>query len=142
LLKFLREIEARKLTYGDHTGLPLEQIAQYQNSYSLMARALEVLMTLRYLETKPILHAALELSIHPKKSVSKRAISALKEMARYNLRVFYGTDDQPGIGARPQEILVAELAALGDEKLVRYLDGVEVVAGALLSPTIEGTSST
>ncbi len=140
LLKFLREIEVRKLTYGDHEALWIKQIEKYQNAQSLMVRALEVLMTLRYLEPKPILHAALDLSVHVENLVSKKAISALREMARYNLRVFYGTDSQPGIGARPQEIVITELEALSDEQLIRYLSAVEAVAGALLSPTMEGTS--
>ena len=59
-------------------------------------------------------------------------------MVKYDLRVFYGDDEQPGIGPAAQKIVLDELAPLSEPELRRYFVPMLTLLDGLLSPTIEG----
>lgn len=137
--KFIQTIESRSITYSHTTEAFAEYVAKYSNAQSLIIKAIEVLVRLRYLETRSVLHSLLRISDHAVEKVRKKALSGLESLARYDLDVFYGTDRKGGIGAYPQTQIVEFLESLDD----RFLDGhrepvLRLLAG-LLSPTIEGT---
>lgn len=140
LLDFIHEIESRQITYSPQDKLHDNEIAKYLNSVTLIARAIEILKKLRYLETKTVLHALLDLSQHSSATVSSQALAALESMANYDMDVFYGSTIQPGIGAMPQKAILDELELLSDDKLLKYCGAILKLADGLLSPTIHGTS--
>jgi len=142
LLGFVGDVEQRRITYAFQASAYASEIAKYQNARTLIVRAIEVLLRMRYLETTLILRALMKLTHHPAREVSGKAISGLKDMARYDLRVFYGDEVQMGIGARPQLAIVQELERLPSKELKDYLFAILALAEGLLSPTIEGTSWT
>ena len=140
ILDFIHAMESRQITYSPQDQLPKDEIAKYLNSSTLIARAIEVLKGLRYLETKTILHALLGLSQHSSDTVNSQAIEALQSLANYDLDVFYGSNNQGGIGATPQKIILDELELLSDDKLAKYSSIILRLIDGLLSPTIHGTS--
>lgn len=141
LIEFITEIERRALIYPQ-AGTFADEIRKYQNARTLITRAIEVLLRMRYLETVPVLQALMSLASHEVKEVRDTAINGLETMAHYDLRVFYGDKAQGGIGATPQLQIVNELEQLPDERLIDNLTAVLAVSESLLSPTIEGTTST
>jgi hypothetical protein len=140
LLDFIHAMETRQITYSVQDQLHEHEIAKYLNSSTLMARAIEILKKLRYLETKTILHALLNLSEHRSATVSSQAIEAIELLANYDIDVFNGSTNQPGIGATPQKIILDELELLSDGKLITYSSVILKLIDSLLSPTIHGTS--
>src|SRR5207245_915181 len=90
LLKFVGSIDGRKLVYSEQAGIFSSRVAQYQNAQTLIVRALEVLLRLRYLETKSVFWAALELSERPVEVIKAKAMEGLKTLVKYDLRAFYG----------------------------------------------------
>lgn len=141
LIKFIAEIERRALIYSE-AGSLADEIRKYQNARTLIARAIEVLLRFRYLETVSVLQTLMKLANHEIKEVGDKAIDGLKTIASYDLHIFYGDKEQRGIGAVPQLQIVNELEQLSNEHLIDNLMAVLAVSGALLSPTIEGTAWT
>lgn len=140
ILAFIDGIESRQITYSPLDHSLESEIAKYQNASTLIVRAIEVLKELRYLETKPVLHALLNYSQHQLENVRASAIAGLEELARYDVKVFYGDEKRTGIGATPQKIIINELELLIDDDLKTHFSGVLVLVDGLLSPTIHGTS--
>ncbi len=140
LLDFLKEVEKRQITYSDAMQRYESLISEYHNSITLLTRAIDVVLRLRYLEPEPIFHALLGFSEHSVEAVRNKAVSGLRDMARYDLRVFYGDGVQAGIGATPQKIVIEQLEKLGDSQLERHFSAAITIAETLLSPTMEGTA--
>lgn len=140
LLDFIHEIKSKQITYSPQDQLHEHDIAKYLNSSTLITRAIEILKGLRYLETKTILHALLDLSLHSPAAVSSQALEAIESMTNYDIDVFYGSITQPGIGALPQKIILDELELLPADKLIQYSGAILKLADGLLSPTMHGTS--
>src|SRR6266436_4213464 len=109
LLTFIQTIESRQITYSQQDRLFENEFKKYHNASSLIVRAVEVLIRLRYLETKSVLHALINLSEHASDSVRKKAVEGLKALADYDIDVFYGDGKQAGIGATPQKHIIDEL---------------------------------
>lgn len=141
LIEFITNIDGRALLYPQ-AGSFADEIRKYQNARTLVIRAIEVLLRMRYLETVPVLRALMKLVNHQAKEVGDKAIDSLKTMAHYDLHVFYGDKTQRGIGATPQLQIVNELEQLSDEGLTDNLSAVLAVSESLLSPTIEATTWT
>jgi len=55
-------------------GWPAEEIRKYQNARTLIARAIEVLLRLRYLETVPVWRTLMTLANHEVKEIRDKAI--------------------------------------------------------------------
>ncbi len=141
LTSFIDVIETRPLNYPS-AGAFADEIAKYENAQTLIGKAVDAMLRLRYLEPEIVLRTLLSLATRDVKEVKNKALASLKTMASYNLQVFYGDQRQQGVGAAPQLVIVEELEKLGNDELSKYLVAVLAVCEALLSPTIEGTSWT
>lgn len=139
LLTFIGSIESRQITYSEQAGMFASEVVTYQNASTLIVRALEILIQLRYLETKAVLHSLISLSEHASENIREKAFEGLRAISGYNLTVFYGDGKQGGIGPIPQKEIVQELAAFKDGKLKEVFSAVLTLADGLLSPTMEGT---
>jgi hypothetical protein len=140
LLKFTQTIESRQITYSSQDRSIESEIAKYQNASTLIVRSVEAMNGLRYLETKSVLHALLDLSQHRLDNVRAKAFDALESLARYDINVFYGNDKHAGIGAAPQKLIIDDLELLQDHLLRMHCSAILVLVDALLSPTIHGAS--
>lgn len=140
LLKFIRTIESRHITYSQLDPSLIASYPTYRNATSLIVRATEVLVGLRYFETKKVLHALLELSIHTSKNISKKGLEGLSALANYNIDVFYGPHKQGGLGAQPQQQIIDEIEQFDIADLKKYFTSIVVVTDCLLSPSMRGTS--
>lgn len=137
---FIQGIDARGITYSEQDQLLGPAVREYRNSSTLIVRAIQALTNLRYLETRSVLRALLRLSVHPDKSIEKKALEGLEEVATYNITVFYGDRGSGGLGAIPQQQIVEELQSLTDPDLRACFPGVLVALQGVLSPSMEGTS--
>ena len=138
----IERLRTLKITYVDDDILPEGEISEYQNAQTLTVRAIDVLIRLRYLETNRVLGLLVELSIDEDGDIQKKAIEGLEVLASFDLSVFYGDDEQGGIGPAPQEQIVDEIESLGKSDLKRYSLAILTLAQCLLSPTMQSTSST
>lgn len=139
IVNFTTSVKTRPLTHAGELAEFVPLITKYRNASKLIARSVEVLSRLRYLETKEITAALLELSIDDDEDVRSKSLDALKQSASYDIEVFYGNDQQRGIGARPQKDVADFISDLNDEDFVKYQQAIVQVAEGLLSATIEGT---
>src|SRR5437870_5255484 len=73
LLKFTQTIESRQITYSSQDRSIESEIVKYQNASTLIVRSVEAMNGLRYLETKSVLHALLDLSQHRLDNVRAKA---------------------------------------------------------------------
>ncbi|MET0118105.1 MAG: hypothetical protein ABW090_11835 [Sedimenticola sp.] len=137
---FVQTIEGRELTYAESFEDFPEYIAEYNNTQSLIAKAVEVIVRLRYLETKPVLRILLSLHDHPSEKVRQKAYSGLDSLAKYDLNVFYGADRKGGIGPAPQNEILEELEPMNDPSLKANFEASQRILSNILSPTLEGIS--
>lgn len=140
LESFIETIEGRELSYSEEERAFARDISAYKNAQALLIQAIEVLSGLRYLETASVLRILLRLARHGSEKVRKKTFEALDALAGYNLDVFYGHDSQGGIGAAPQKVVVEALEGLKASELITHFQATLALAGALLEPTMEGTS--
>jgi len=136
---FIQTIESRTLKYSHTTEGFADYVAKYSNAQSLIVKAVEVLVRLRYLETRAVLDVLLRLSDHPVEKIREKALSGLESLAKYDLNVFYGSDRQRGIGPYPQIQILEVLESLDDRFLGSHQEPVLRLLAGLLSPTMEGT---
>ena len=139
---FIQTIEARKLTYSQAHEAFADYISKYSNTQSLMVKAVEVVVRLRYYETRAVLRILLPLYGHPSETVRKKVQSGLDSLARYDLDVFYGEDRKGGIGSAPQNELLGELELMGESALKANHDALLRLITGMLSPILEGVSWT
>lgn len=138
IIAFIADIRTRQITYAAELSAFASNIATYQNTSTLAVRAIEVLLRLRYMATQTVTQALLKLSVDEDKDIRSKAIDGLKIITAYNLDVFYGSDNQSGIGGYPQEQVLELLLGFRDEELIEFQCAVLAIAESLLSPTIEG----
>jgi hypothetical protein len=138
---FIQTIETRTLRYS-RAGevLPIDYIEKYRNARTLIGKAIEVLVHLRYYQTRAILRLLIDLSNHPSENIRKKVSNGLGALAKYDLDVFYGPDRSGGIGAAPQKQIIGTLEAESDTELKTYYSAALELLRELLSPTIEGAS--
>jgi hypothetical protein len=142
LKEFADTIDQRKLTYSGESELLEDALRKYQDASSLLARLMQILLHLRYLETVPVLRLLLQLARHPGKEVQKRAVDSLDKVARYDITAFYGDKEHPGVGAAPQQNILKALQDLSDPELTGVLHAILSVLRALLSPAMEAAAWT
>jgi hypothetical protein len=137
---FIRSIEARKLRYTHAEEFLSREIERYNDARTLIAKALEVAIHLRYYQTQLVLRILLRASNHPSEPIRKKACEGLGALANYDLDVFYGPDRRGGVGAAPQQQIIDILEAESDSELKMHYAATLKLLGGLLSPTIEGAS--
>jgi hypothetical protein len=142
LKEFADTIDQRKLTYSGENLLSEKALQKYQDATWLLSRVIEISLQLRYLETASVLRLLLQLVRHPSPQVQKRALESLEKAARYDITVYYGDKDHPGIGATPQKEILEELKRLSDPELTGVLRAVLAVLRVLLSPAMEASAWT
>lgn len=140
---FLERVVDLDLTHEEIEGYPAEQLRRFQTSEKLVINALTAMRHIRYHNPSEILDVFFEYSTHDDESVANEAMTGIKELAEYNLDIFYGDgEDWGGLAWEPQEKVIETIAAF-DETLKRtYFSGIIAACEQVLSPTITGTSST
>lgn len=136
---FIRSVGDRRIVHPGENGALAEVFSTYRNAFTLMSKGIEVLSALRYLETTAVVDTLLWASTHAEESVRKDATSALRDLAKYNLSVYYGqgTESGQGIGAAPQLLVIETLEKKSDEELKTYFGGVLTLLEGLLSTSME-----
>jgi hypothetical protein len=139
LSQFLRTVENRELRHPEEFSGWGASLSKYRGAHTLMTKAIKVVSGLRYLETAAVTDVLLWVAVHPEESVRKAASDALRGLAKYNLSVFYGTEDntRQGIGAAPQMEVLDTLESKADSFLLEHLSGVLTLLEGLLSTSME-----
>ena len=139
LSQFLRVVERRELRYPEEFGGWGASLSKYSGAHALMTKAIKVISGLRYLETAAVTDVLLWAAVHPEESVRKAASDALRGLAKYNISVFYGTEDKSsrGIGAVPQMEVLDTLESKADSFLLENLSAVLTLLEGLLSTSME-----
>lgn len=133
---FVRSVSNRTLT---EDGTPISGgRLRYLSPQSLIREAIEVADNVRYVHTEQVTDLLLEMSRAQDKEVRATAERSLEALATFDLSVFYG---DPPSGAEPQARMVAYFNALTDDALRINANVILRVLSLVLSPTIEGTSS-
>ncbi|MEO8119099.1 MAG: hypothetical protein ABI606_07230, partial [Rhodoferax sp.] len=141
IMEFLNGAEARSLTYAEgYEGVAEDEFfGEVYGAPALMVKALETLSTLRYLETRSVLQALLPLSTHHLEKIRRAALEHLEQTAAYNIPVFFGTKEVPGIGAYPQQQILAFVEQLEIGNVKACWAGTIVLIEKLLSEEVRGT---
>lgn len=139
---FMRSVETRNLVYSAEYDVLGEAWSKYRNAFSLISKCIEVLSTLRYLETSAVVDVLLWASAHTEQIVRKDALSALRGVAKYDLSVYYGAEGgtRNGIGANPQILIMNTLERKNEEDLKLYFQGVITLLEGLLSTSMESAT--
>lgn len=137
--EFIRTVDARELQYSSEYAELIAQVRTYRNASSLICKAIDVLLGLRYLQTAIVTRSLLWASSHPNETVRRAAMTALKKVGQYNLEVFAGTQTRGGVGARPQLEVLGALGDMGDASVLEHLEGSLALVTAMLSTSMERT---
>ncbi|WP_019658688.1 hypothetical protein [Variovorax atrisoli] len=141
LATFLKDAETRSLTYAEGYEVVAndEFFGEVYGAPSLMVKAIEAMSTLRYLVTASVLGVLHPLSAHHLDKIRKAAIEHLEHAAAYNISVFFGTKEVPGIGAYPQQQILTFVEQLKIEEVKTCWAGTLVLIEKLLSEEVRGT---
>ena len=139
---FIQTIEGRQLTYSQAHEAFADYIAKYSNAQSLIVKAVEVVIRLRYYETSAVLRILLALHDHPSESVRKKVRSGFDSLAKYDLDVFYGVDRKGGLGPAPQNEVLGALESMDALALKANHEALLLLLTGMLSPILEGVSWT
>ena len=140
--ELLERLKSVELTYEEIDGYPVERLHKFQNSYTLIAKALEVLEHIRYHQPSEILDIFFEYSCHAEENVAKKATHGIEKLSGYDLDIFYGDGkDWEGLGWAPQEKVLEKIASFDEIQKKKYLFSIVIACEQILSPTITGTSS-
>jgi len=137
--EFIRTVDTRELQYSTEYAELISQVRTYRNASSLICKAIDVLLSLRYLQTAIVTRSLLSASSHRNETVRRDAITALKKVGQYNLEVFARTQTRGGIGARPQLEVLRALGDMGDSSVIEHLEGSLALVTAMLSTSMERT---
>lgn len=139
----LERLKGLELTYEEIPGYPAGRLREYQNNFSLMVKALEVLKNIRYHQPFEIMDIFFEYSCHTEESVAKKATHGIEKLAGYDLDIFYSDGkDWPGLGWEPQEKVLEKIALFDEMQKQKYFAAIIAACEQILSPTISGTNST
>jgi hypothetical protein len=136
LWEFAEAIDQRPLVHDGDDAIR-QALGKCQDAPSLLTRVIQILVQLRYLETAPVLRLLIKLAGHPNKQIQKRALEGLEKVASYDIAVFYGDKDHPGVGAEPQQLILRELEGLNAADLNSLAGLLRPVLRTLLSPAME-----
>lgn len=139
----LARLENLDLTYQEVQGFPAERLREYQTNSKLIIRALEALERIRYHQPSVALDLFFRYSAHSDEKIAKQAMHGLALFAGFDLDIFYGDGkDWKGLGWGPQEKVLEKINSLTQVEKRTYLSGIVEACNRMLSPTIEGTTST
>lgn len=135
--EFVRLVSTRTLI-ADGVAISNSRF-RYRSPGRLIREAIEVAESLRYLHPEQVIDFLLAVTRAGEEDVMRQAEQALEALATFNLDVFYG---EPPLGAEPQVRMVSHLATFDDDALRISARVILRSLGRILSPTIEGISST
>ncbi|HAU0992125.1 TPA: hypothetical protein ACGAPA_000730 [Legionella pneumophila] len=140
LLERLKDIQ---LSYQQIPNYPLEQLKKLYTRNKLVIQVLDALNHIRYHEPEKILDIIFEYSIHEDEDVKQKAIRGIEAFAQYNLDVFYGDGKGwKGLGWLPQEEILKKIKSIYYLDRKKYIASIFTAIRQILSPSIEGASST
>ena len=141
IVAFLNGAEERALTYAEgYEGVADDEFfGEVYGAPALMVKALEALSMLRYLETGAVLRVLLPLSAHHLEKIRKAALEHLEHIAAYDISVFFGTQERPGIGAYPQQQILDYVEQLDIDNVKACWAGTIMLIEKLLSEEVRGT---
>lgn len=137
LIEFVRSVPGRRLTW-DGEPIPASR-RKYRSASQLIRDAIDVPHAIRFVHMNALLDFLLELRDSEDKDVTGKADRTLEALAAFDLNLFYG---ERGVGARPQEEIVAYFAKMLDKSLFDRATVVLKMLRNALSPSIEGHSWT
>ena len=141
--ELLERLKSLELTNHEILGCSTEQIRLFQNNYTLILKAIEVLENIRYHQPPEILDIFFEYSDHKEERISNKAKHGIERFAEYNLDIFYGDGkDWPGLGSEPQKKVLEKITSFDEAQKKKYFSAIIIACKKILSPTISGTSST
>ncbi|MFZ0693526.1 MAG: hypothetical protein WAN51_05145 [Alphaproteobacteria bacterium] len=142
VLTFMQRLRTLDITYSEQYRLLEGEIKKYHNAAALTVQAVDVLILLRYLETKPVLRALMDLSLHDSADVRKKALDGLEQLCSYDIDVIFGDGKKGGIGVAPQRDIIDEISSLDDTGIRKYFFPILTIFDGLLAPTMQKTSWT
>ena len=138
--EFLARVESLDLTHRDSKVLGADYLAEYQSKDQLVVKVLEVLSQIRYLDMDGFLSTVIRYSNDPNQNVNIKAKNCLEAAASYNMLVFFGTENQSGIGPKPQIEILDWLEKQSDEKLKGFFGATLTLCRNMLSAGMDYTS--
>ncbi|HAT9314945.1 TPA: hypothetical protein JBB95_03445 [Legionella pneumophila subsp. pneumophila] len=140
LLERLKDIE---LSYEEIASYSLEHLKKIYTRNKLIIKVLDALNHIRYHEPEKILDIFFEYSVYENADLKQKAIRGIEAFAQYNLDVFYGDGKEwKGIGWFPQATVINKIKSFSCEEQKKYRSSIFAAIKQILSPSIEGTSST
>ena len=136
LAEFARTIGSKTLTHGD--GVGSEYLGRYQSASVLIRESVEVAEQIKYVQTEDTLDFLLELSSSDDQQVRDSAQRAIDRIAGFDIGIFY----ERKRGPEPQVRIVNHLSKLDPEKLASHGRIILHTLASVLSPAMQGTSST
>lgn len=138
--KFIQRAERLEVTYPNPDGVFADSIAKHSDAHSLIVRAVEVVVYLRYYEPGSLLRILLELYEHPAASVREKVRSGLDCLARYDFQAFYGQDTKDRTGPVLQDAVLGLMESMDEPALKSNREAALRLLTGMLSPVLEGTS--
>lgn len=137
LTRFVESIAQRTLTID---GEPIKESGlRFRSPGHLVQEAIDATSPVRYLHTVALVDFLLPLSRSTDDEVAGKARRAFESLIEFDLNVFYG---EHGLGAQPQNDIVARLGRMPDAELVANADLILSGLRRVLAPSIEGHSWT
>lgn len=140
IANFIQAIEARPLSYSHADDAFADYVAKYSNAQTLIIKAIEILIRLRYHQTRSVVRILLRLDNHSSEGIRKKVRTGLHSIAKYDLDAFYGADGRGGIGPGPQKEILEELESMNDVELKAHRDSSLHMLEGLLSPAMEAVT--
>lgn len=139
--KFLVRLKTIKLTHqGGAEQWGAESVAKFETNDKLVINLLEVVARIRYLNMKEVLSIFVGYSCHENHEVRKIVKECLESAARYNIKVFHGTETQLGIGPTPQIEILDWLEGQNCKELNANSVATINLCKNMLSPNMEATT--
>jgi hypothetical protein len=141
--QILERLKTIELTYQELPGYPADKLKKYHNNETLTLHVLNALRDIFYFEMEKTLDILFEYALHINENIKNQAIKGLESIAKFNLDVFYGTDkNSNGLGWLPQEKIMEKILSMSNGRRAKYLTPILTCINQILSPSIEGYSST
>ncbi|HAU0368272.1 TPA: hypothetical protein JBF73_03570 [Legionella pneumophila] len=140
LLKRLADVQ---LSYQQIKNYPLDKLEKIYTNNKLIIKVLDAINKIRYYEPEKILDIIFEYSIHGNEEIEQKAIRCIEAFAQYNLDIFYGDGKEwGGLGWLPQEKTLIKIKSIPFNDRKKYIKSILAATKQILSPSIEGMSST
>ncbi len=141
--ELLSRLKTIKLIYQETQGISHDRLEDIYTKEKLILLILGSLKNVGYYDFEKTIEIFFEYSIHGQENIQKQAIRGLEFLSRYNLEVFYGDGEEfQGLRWQPQEKILQKIISFSTDERKKYLKGILICMKQILSPSIEGSSST